>query len=153
MNISCLFGLDQTYKQEVFLCPKSAAMPFQFFRVPKYRSINTVAFRIRTGPFRVMSTLTPGHYSRIDAYGLAQRLTPLGQWRRIRDSNPGTGIAGLSHFECDLFDHLSNPPYSVLTLRNRLNFVGEKTQRNEENGKEPAFKKPESPENQGKRQI
>ena len=45
-------------------------------------------------------------------------------WRRIRDSNPGTGIAGLSHFECDLFDHLSNPPYSVLTLRNRLNFVG-----------------------------
>ena len=45
-------------------------------------------------------------------------------WRRIRDSNPGTGIAGLSHFECDLFDHLSNPPYSVFEPQKCLNYEG-----------------------------
>ena len=31
--------------------------------------------------------------------------------RRTWDSNPRAGISGLSHFECDLFDLLSNPPY------------------------------------------
>ena len=32
--------------------------------------------------------------------------------RRTWDSNPRAGISGLSHFECDLFDLLSNPPCS-----------------------------------------
>ena len=33
--------------------------------------------------------------------------------RRTWDSNPRAGISGLSHFECDLFDLLSNPPYRL----------------------------------------
>ena len=33
-------------------------------------------------------------------------------WRSIRDLNSGGATNALSHFECDLFDLLSNAPYS-----------------------------------------
>ena len=51
-------------------------------------------------------------------------------WRSIRDLNSGDVIGVLSHFECDLFDLLSNAPYS-----NPLKFSlekGEKSRREQQ---------------------
>ena len=44
---------------------------------------------------------------------------PLGFWRSIRDLNSGGAVNALSHFECDLFDLLSNAPYEIVRLRPR----------------------------------
>ena len=44
---------------------------------------------------------------------------PLGFWRSIRDLNSGGAVNALSHFECDLFDLLSNAPYEIVRHRPR----------------------------------
>ena len=46
----------------------------------------------------------------------------LGFWRSIRDLNSGGAVNALSHFECDLFDLLSNAPYEIVRHRPRASF-------------------------------
>ena len=47
---------------------------------------------------------------------------PLGFWRSIRDLNSGGAVNALSHFECDLFDLLSNAPYEIVRQARRVGY-------------------------------
>ena len=47
---------------------------------------------------------------------------PLGFWRSIRDLNSGGAVNALSHFECDLFDLLSNAPYKIVRQARRVGY-------------------------------
>ena len=51
-------------------------------------------------------------------------------WRSIRDLNSGDVISVLSHFECDLFDLLSNAPY--VNLQKSFPEKGEKSRREQQ---------------------
>ena len=51
-------------------------------------------------------------------------------WRSIRDLNSGDVIGVLSHFECDLFDLLSNAPY--VNLQKSFPEKGEKSRREQQ---------------------
>lgn len=51
-------------------------------------------------------------------------------WRSIRDLNSGDVISVLSHFECDLFDLLSNAPY--VNLQKSFPEKGEKNRREQQ---------------------
>ena len=51
-------------------------------------------------------------------------------WRSIRDLNSGGATNALSHFECDLFDLLSNAPY--VNLQKSFPEKGEKSRREQQ---------------------